>query len=131
MPSYLTIIRASDFVVATPQGQLDFEKSKRILLKLASGSANLAAHEVLLDLRNADVELSAGDLWYLAAELGRPPLAFRGKIAVLCRLTASDQADFFALCAQNRGFQVCAFTSFEQAVEWLIADGSQTLEPLG
>jgi hypothetical protein len=31
-----------------------------------------------------------------------------------------DYAGFFALCAQNRGFQVSAFTSFEDAIEWLI-----------
>jgi hypothetical protein len=131
MPSHLTIIRASDFLVATPHGQVDFERSKRILLKIAAASASLVAHEILLDVRDAQIELSAGDLWYLAAELGYPHMPFRGKIAVLCSLAGSDQADFFALCAQNRGFRVRAFTSFEEAVEWLIADGSHLLEHIG
>lgn len=30
-----------------------------------------------------------------------------------------DQARFFALCAENQGFNVQAFTSYEEAMEWL------------
>ncbi len=46
----------------------------------------------------------------------------------MCNLSGSGQAAFFALCAQNRGFRVSAFTTFEEAIEWLSADGQQTLE---
>jgi hypothetical protein len=131
MPTHVKIIRANDFLIATPQGQIDFESSKRILLKVASASANQVAHEILLDMRNAQSVLSATDLWHLASELSRRHALFRGKIAVLCRLSGTNQATFFALCAQNRGFPVRAFTSFEEAVEWLIADGFQRLEEIG
>ena len=127
MPTHVKIIRPSDFLIATPTGQIDFENSKRLLMTVASATATLDAHEILLDMRHARSELSASDLWHLAAELSRCPDAFPGKIAVVCR--HSGQAAFFALCAQNRGFPVNAFTSFEDAVEWFSADGPGHLEP--
>jgi hypothetical protein len=130
MPTQVKIIRASDFLVVTPKGQVDFEKSKRLLMTIGSASATLVAHEILLDMRSAQSELSATDLWHLAAELSRRRRAFPGKIAVLCRFSGSGQAAFFALCAQNRGFPVSAFTSFEDAVEWLSADGPRLQEDL-
>ncbi len=122
---------ASDFLIATPQGQIDFPSSKRLLFEVASASADLVAQNILLDMRNAHSELSATELWKLAAEPGRRHSQFSGKIAVLCRLTGTSQAAFFALCAENRGLPVRAFASFEQAVEWLIADGSRLLADIG
>jgi hypothetical protein len=71
---------------------------------------------------------SPTDLWHLAAGLSRRHTAFPGKIAVLCRLSGSGQGAFFALCAQNRGFSVNAFTSFEDAFDWLTADRSQPVD---
>jgi hypothetical protein len=41
---------------------------------------------------------------------------------VLCPLEKFDNARFFALCAENRGVNVHAFTSYEDAMEWLIAE---------
>ena len=125
MPTHVKIIRATDFLIATPKGQVDFENSKRLLMTIASGSVSLVANEILLDMRSAQSELSAADLWDLAAQLSRRRTAFPGKIAVLCSLRISAQAAFFALCAQNRGFPVSAFTTFEDAIKWLSADGPQ------
>ena len=63
--------------------------------------------------------MSVTDLWYLAAELSNLHKAFQRKTAVLCPSERFDQAAFFALCAKNRGFQVGAFTTFDDAIEWL------------
>jgi hypothetical protein len=63
--------------------------------------------------------LSITDLWYLAAELSKLRQAFSRKTAVLCPPERFDFAGFFALAAQNRGFRVGAFTSFEEAMTWL------------
>jgi hypothetical protein len=130
MPIDVKIIRATDFLIATPTGRVDFESSKRLLATIASASARLVAHELLLDMRGAQPELSATDLWSLAAELGPGRAAVTGKIAVLCRLNGSNQGAFFALCAQNRGFPVSAFTSFEDAVEWLLEGGPRLREQI-
>jgi len=124
MSTNIRIIHAHDFIKATPEGQLDFDTSKKLLIEIATASASSSDYEIILDPRKADVEMSVTDLWYLAAELSKLGEAFSRRTAVLCPLDRFDRAGFFALCAQNMGFQVRAFTSFEEAVEWLIANGA-------
>ena len=115
------IIHAHDFLKATPAGQFDLEKSRKLLIEIALSAAHLVDYEIILDTRKAQVEMSITDLWYLAAELSNLRKAYSRKTAVLCPLEKFDRAAFFALCAQNRGFRVMAFTSFEEAIEWLSA----------
>ncbi len=124
MPSNIRIIHTHDFIRAAPEGRLDLGESEKMLMEIASASAHLVDYEIILDTRKAQVEMSATDLWYLAAELSKlRGTFFKKKIAVLCPLARFDQAGFFELCAQNRGFQVRTFTSFEDAIEWLIENG--------
>ena len=123
MPTDIRIIHAHDFIKATPQGQLNREKTKQMLIEIASASAPLGDYEILLDTRKAQSGMSASDLWFLAAQLSKLRKAFSRKTAVLCPREQFDQAGFFALCAQNRGFLVKPFTCFEDAIEWLIAKG--------
>ncbi len=125
MPSNIRIIHAHDFIRAVPEGQLDFEMSQKLLMEIASASAHLVDYQIIMDTRKAQIEMSATDLWYLASELSKLRGAFfPNKMAVLCPLERFDQVGFFELCAKNRGFQVRAFTSFEDAIEWLIANGT-------
>jgi hypothetical protein len=124
MSTNIRIIHAHEFIKATPGGHLDLEKAKKLLMEIASASAPLVDYEIILDTRKAQSVLSVNDLWYLAADLSSLGKAFRRKTAVLCPLEQFDHASFFALCAQNRGFQISAFTSFEDAIEWLIANGT-------
>ena len=124
MATNIRIVHAHDFLKATPKGLLDFEQSKRLLIEVAAAAASLAEYEVIVDTRKAETALSVTELWYLAAELSKSGEAFSRKTAVLCPLKDFDNAAFFALCAQNRGFRVQAFTSFEDAIEWLIANAS-------
>jgi hypothetical protein len=125
MPANIRIIHAHDFIKANPEGKLDLEESKKLLLEIASASASLVDFNILLDTRKAQSQMSETDLWHLAAELSanfRKAFSRTLKTAVLCPLDRFDHAGFFALCAQNRGFQVSAFTSFADAYEWLIAN---------
>ncbi|MDR3576082.1 MAG: hypothetical protein P4L50_19625 [Anaerolineaceae bacterium] len=124
MLSYIRIIQAHDFITATPDGQFDFEKSKELLIEIASASVSMGDYELILDTRKSQIEMSISDLWHLAAELSKFRKAFGRKIAVLCPLEGFDHAGFFALCAENRGYRVKAFTSFEDAIEWLFANES-------
>lgn len=116
----IRLIHAQDFVRATSEGQLDFEMSKKALIEIASATAHLTDYEILLDTRQAYVQMSVTELWYLAAELSKLRDAFSGKTAVLCPVERFDDAAFFALCSENRGFRIKAFTSFEDAINWLI-----------
>lgn len=119
MSTNIRIIHAHEFIKATPEGQLDLDKTKELLMEIASASGPSVDYDVFLDVRKAQLELSTTDLWYLAAELSNLRKAFARKTAVLCPVEHFDSAGFFALCAQNRGMNVNAFTSFEAAVEWL------------
>ena len=121
MTTNIKIIHAHDFIKATPEGQLDFEKTKIIIMEIAAALEGLVDHQVILDTRKAQAEISITDLWHLAAELGKYQKTFSQKMAVICPLTRFDFAGFFALCAQNRGFNVMAFTSIDEALDWLIA----------
>jgi hypothetical protein len=120
MATNIRIIHAHDFVRATPEGELDFETSKKLLIEIASATAHLVDYEILLDTRKAEVRLSITELWYLATELSNLRKAFSRKTAVLCPVEEFDKAAFFSLCAENQGFRIKAFTSFEDAIDWLI-----------
>ena len=86
---------------------------------MAAGSG-LHDYEVLVDTRRVKGRLSATDLWTLAEEMVRFRSNFARRTAILCPLERFDHSRFFALCAENRGFNIRAFTSYEEAMEWLI-----------
>ena len=125
MPANIRIIHAHEFIKATPEGQLNLEESRKLLIELASASAPMADYDIIVDTRKAQSKMSPNDLWALVADLSdnfRKAFSRNRKTAVLCPLERFDHAAFFGLCAQNKGFQVSAFTSLEDAYEWLIAD---------
>jgi len=124
MPANIRIIHAHDFMKVTPEGKLDFEESKKLLIEIALAATPLIDYDIIMDTRNMNSVMSIADLWYLAAELNNSfnKVSSRPrKTAVLCPIKRFDHAGFFALCSQNRGFHVSAFTSFEEAYEWLTA----------
>jgi hypothetical protein len=119
MPANVKVIQAHEFVRARPGGVLNLEASEELLLEIARAAEGLDSVEVLIDTRNADGQLGAADLWFLADRLARHRHAFSGKTAVLCPVARFDRARFFALLADSKGFDVEAFTSYEEAVAWL------------
>lgn len=119
MPINIRNIQAHEFIKTTPEGELDVEASKKLLVEIASASAPSGDYEILLDTRGAHSELSAEDLWDLAAELHKYRETLSRKAAVLVPPERLDHAEYFARCAQDRGFQVSAFTSLGDAVAWL------------
>ena len=123
MPANIRIIHAHDFIKADPEGKLDLKESKKLLMEVAKVAAPLLDYDIVLDTRKTQSEMSVTDLWYLAAEISddfRKAFSRSLKTAVLCPTDRFDHAAFFALCAQNRGFQVGAFTSPAEAYEWLM-----------
>lgn len=124
MPVNIRVIHAHDFIRANPEGKLDLKESQKLLVEVALAAAHLGEYSIVLDTRKAQSELSVADLWYLAAELSegfRKTFSRPLKTAVICPLDRFDQAEFFSLCSQNRGFDVNAFTSIADAYEWLVA----------
>jgi hypothetical protein len=120
MKTTYKIISAKDFIKANPTGEPDLAEAKRILIELVSIAQPPADYEILLDVRETYGHLTYFDMYELVAELGRHRGTFHNKIAFLARNDHQfDKGRFMELCAKNRGFQVCAFTDFEETIEWL------------
>lgn len=122
MPHQVKVIHASDFIRARPEGEFDLEASERLLGEIARAGEALDEFEILLDVRQTQGRMSATDLWSLAERLVRYRSTFARKTAILCPVEKFDRARFFALCAENRGFNIQAFTAYEEAMEWLLAE---------
>ncbi len=120
MELHCTVIHAKDFLKVKSSGEVDLEESKLVLGKIIEMTELPGNYEILLDVRDAYGNLDEEDLWELVLELGRHRAKFRNKIAILAREDAQiNKAIFFELCAQIIGFNVSAFTDFEQAIEWI------------
>ena len=120
MPTNVKIIHASDFIRARPEGAAQLEDAEQLLKDIIAAGTGLEDYEVLVDTRRVTGSLSATDLWTLAEKLTKFRASFAHRTAILCPLEKFDHSRFFALCAENRGFNIQAFTSYEEAMEWLI-----------
>ncbi len=116
----LQIIKAGDFIKSTPEGNLDLKASMKGLAQIAAAGADLHDYTVLIDLRDVISRLSMADTFDLALGLSKYGDTFRRKTAVLARADEDlKQARLFEEVAQKRGFDVRAFTVFEDAMYWL------------
>lgn len=125
MPTNVKVIQPTDFIRATPEGQVNLEIAEQMLKDIADAGSGLEGFHVLVDTRRVSGALSATDLWRLADRLVHYRRTFDNKTAILCPLERFDHSRFFALCAENRGFNVQAFVSYEDAMEWLMADEAE------
>ena len=121
MPTNVKVIHAGDLVRARPEGDAYLEDAEQLIRDIVTAGAGLDHYEVLVDTRRVTGSLSATDLWTLAEKLARVRATFTHRTAILCPLEKFDHSRFFALCAENRGFNIQAFTSYEEAMEWLIS----------
>ena len=122
MQRNIRIINVREFISAKPDGVLNLEESEQLLRDVVDVSEPLEEFDILVDTREAVSSLSATDLWYLADRLVRYPQTFAGRTAILCPSERFDHASFFALCAENKGMDMQAFTSYEEAMGWLTAE---------
>jgi len=116
----LQIIKAGDFIRSTPAGELDTKGSTAGLDQIAAAGSLLHDYTVLIDLRDVISRMSMSDTFDLAYGLSKYGETFRRKTAVLARADEDmKQATLFEEVAQKRGFDVRAFTVFEDAMYWL------------
>jgi hypothetical protein len=121
MPANVRVIHSSDFIRARPNGEADIETAEKLLRDIAQAGTDLDSFEILVDTRHVKGQLSVADLWSLAEKLVRFRRTFSHRTAVLCPLERFDHVRFFTLCAENHGFNIRAFTSYEDAMEWLLS----------
>lgn len=120
MPKNVKVIQAREFVRGTPEGRVYLDEAEQLLKDIAAAGAGLEGFHVLVDTRRVSAGLSATELWYLSDKLARLRRDERRRIAILCPTERFDHTRFFALCAENRGLNVQAFSAYEDAMEWLL-----------
>lgn len=119
------VIHSRELIVVNAEGTLDRTASLRALRHLVSSTEHTERYEVLMDLRDAECDVSTLDVYELAAGMAwpQPMLPTRRKVAVLVSEgEAFDHASFLELCAGNRGMRIRAFTDADAAAAWLEAD---------
>ena len=121
MPTNIAIVHTRDFIRATPDGVLDLEASRKLLVDVVSTIRRVGEHNVLIDTRAAaPTRLSRTDLWTLGVAASTQPALAQGRVALLVPLDKQDDAEFFEGVARLEGANVRAFSDFENAVSWLI-----------
>jgi len=118
----IKVITGTDFLEVTPDGVINLETSRRLLVKIARTELPPADYDLLVDFRDTRNRLSVVDVYQLAAELVNHGDTFRRKAALLVLPGVNfDHARFFETCAHNRGFAAHAFTDYEKAMRWLLS----------
>jgi hypothetical protein len=119
------IVQATDFIIATPDGVLDLEKSRELLKKITKTSEGHRDFHILIDFRTTDIKLSTVDIWEICRGLSEYGETFKRKTAILLREDGNfEKMRFLELCAFNRGFKINPFMDFEEAIMWLLPKNS-------
>ncbi len=111
-PGYLQI---------TLRGRVGLAESREILRRMTMATEQTQVSPILLDVRAAECDLSYPDIATLImADLRDHRAALHSKIAVLYdEERQGETAQFLELCAGNRGYPIRAFTTCDEAVQWL------------
>jgi hypothetical protein len=125
----IRIIHARDFLKTTPTFRVDLETSKRFFLRLAQENAAPRQYDLLIDLRRTSGILSFSEITEVVKLLIEHRDSFRSKIAILTEPGVKfENARFGALYANNRGFQIAAFTDFEETINWIVVSSEAPSE---
>ena len=119
VPHHISIIHIDDFLKLSPDGTLDFKEAVRLLDEASSVMNSQDYYSIIVDTRNSKSTMSFGDLFYLSIELFKHGMTFRRRTAILCPSERLSDGQFFATVCGNRGFDVRAFLSYEEAMDWL------------
>ena len=132
MLSGIKIYKVNDFIRKTETGNIDLERSKKIVRELAMAAGLHANHNILVDLRETTVSAAASieDTMKVALEFGTYISSFKNKIANIIPDDPKRMiiANRFKACMDIQGFEYELFTDYESAIEWLSTtkDISQT-----
>jgi len=119
---HIKIYKGTDFIRLNEEGNLDVERSCKLVRELSTAADFHRNHHILVDLRETEVVASdMSDLMDVAAEFIRFKESFQNKIAVLIpdselRLMIAKR---FKALMDLQGFQFKQFTDFEAGFEWL------------
>ena len=106
MPINIAIIQTRDFIRAKPDGALDLDASRKLLVEVVSAIRRAGEHNVLIDTRAAaPTRLSRTDLWKLGVAAGTQPALAQGRVALLVPLDKKGRHGLFRECRSPGGGQ--------------------------
>ena len=122
MATKIKIVTTKDFLEVTPEGTINMATSSQLLIDIAKAEKHPVDYDLLIDFRDTEWNMSTVDLYQLAKELVLHGDTFRRKVAVLVLPGINfNSASFLETVSHNRGFEVNAFTNFENAIRWLLS----------
>jgi hypothetical protein len=119
MAIQVRVVSDRGLVHVSPTAPIDLEQAKEMLHRAAAAARAHHPSGVMLDVRQMVSRLTLGSLWHLAGEMAECAVGFRGRTAVLTTADRLEHGRFFALSCQNRGFEVRAFSDYDEALGWL------------
>lgn len=121
MSDRIKLYHIRDFIRMTESGELDRDRSIKLVRELATSANFHKDHNIMLDLRETHGQASLSDLIEISTEFASYHKLFRNKIAVLIPNTEErlQLANRFKTCMDMQGFLFEQFTDFEAAIEWL------------
>jgi hypothetical protein len=131
MSCEVKVYKVKDFIRINKGGQLDVDRSKKIVRELVATASFHGDHNILIDLRGTKVVINHMDeLLEVVVEFARFKALFRNKIA---SVIPDDEerisfAEKFKAILVEKGFDYSFFTDFESAIEWL--SDTRSLNPL-
>ncbi|HQY89430.1 MAG TPA: hypothetical protein PK402_12330 [Tepidisphaeraceae bacterium] len=72
----------------------------------------------LLDIRTLEKSLTLAEVYQLSRAFPEMGFTHRHRLAILHRYTGGENAQMFAMFAADNGWNVRAFDSYEDAIEW-------------
>lgn len=111
------IITSHEFFRLGAHGELDWPKSLAVLSTLSKGFLERGTDLALLDLRDAQIDLSETQLEGLVLVLKQVGFRFHHRLGILHRPRVGSGV--FVNAAREHGFDMEHFDNYEKAVEWL------------
>ena len=120
MAAEYTVYNVKDFIRKTPSGELDIDKSLRMVREIVATAGFHHDHNILVDLRKTVPLSNFGDILAVATEFAKYQGIFQDKLAVIIPDTPErlEKAKFFMAALGETSFKIEYFTDFEKAIEW-------------
>jgi hypothetical protein len=123
MASEIKLYKIKDFVRLSESGEIDLDRSIKMVRKLAAVTTFNLDHNILIDLRKTKVAFAnMEEAMKITMEFIQcMPPAFKNKIANVIpnNVNRTSLAKKFELCMHVKNVNYKFFTDFEQAIEWL------------
>lgn len=117
MTTAMEVTRNDGIVLVTARGKHSVGQGRESLREIARLAGNDAG--LLIDVREAASFMSLADIRALVEEFAELGVGAGRKTAIVSSADRFDNVHFFAVSARGMGLDVQAFTSLEEATEWL------------